>query len=193
MYKVFVNDCPIILTDTENISTKYQFKIFDRIDVLEVVENLFQNKLNGICLLCHDLKSSFAEFQSKFEVQEAAGGKIVSSTNEVLFIYRFDKWDLPKGKIEKGESVEECAIREVEEECGITNLHIEKELESTYHIFRRNKKVYLKITYWFLMHTNYSGKLTPQTEEGIERVQFKNSAETLVALQNTYKNIKLLF
>jgi len=63
---------------------------------------------------------------------------------------------LPKGKLEKGESVEECAIREVEEECGISNLMIENELATTYHIFERKQKIIFKITYWFLMSTNYS-------------------------------------
>ena len=111
----------------------------------------------------------------------------------MLFIYRFDKWDLPKGKLEKGESIQECAIREVEEECGITNLSIDKELETTYHIFKRNEKMILKVTYWFLMRTNYSGNLTPQEEEGIDQVVFKNAHETSKALQNTYQNIKLLF
>ena len=193
MYKVFVNDCPIILTDTENISTKFDVKNFADIDVLEVVEDIFQNKLKGICLFCIDLDQSFRNFRSNFEIQLAAGGKILNSNNETLFIYRFDKWDLPKGKLEKGESLEECAVREAGEECGISDLNIKEELETTYHVFKRNQKIILKITHWFLMHTKYTGDLTPQVEEGIELVLFKNKSETSTALQNTYENIKLLF
>ncbi|NOR28242.1 MAG: NUDIX domain-containing protein [Lutibacter sp.] len=193
MYKVFANDCSIILTDTNNFSTNFLKFNFNSCNISEIVETLFQNKTGGICLLCDDLETCWQKFQSVFKVQKAAGGKVLDSKNEVLFIYRLDKWDLPKGKLEKGESISECAIREVEEECGITNLQIENELQTTYHIFKRKGKTILKITYWFLMNTNYKGNLTPQIEEGIEKVEFKNSKETKEALKNTYENIKLLF
>ncbi len=193
MYKVFVNDCPIVLTDAENISTKFDIRSFESIDILHIVEAIFQNRIKGICLYCNKLNHDFSDFKSKFVIQKAAGGKVINSKKETLFIYRFDKWDLPKGKLEKGESLTACAIREVEEECGITDLHIEKELETTFHIFKRKGKIILKITHWFLMHSNYSGELRPQTEEGIEQVLFKNKSETSKALQNTYENIKLLF
>ena len=193
MYKVFVNDCPIILTDSKNVSTKFTIIDFDSCNISEIIDTLFQNKKNGICLLCNDLEVCWQKFQSCFKVHKAAGGKVLNSKEEVLFIYRFDKWDLPKGKLEKGEFISECAIREVEEECGISNLNIENKLETTYHIFKRKEKTILKITYWFLMHSNYKGNLTPQTEEGIEKVVFKNDLEINEALKNTYQNIKLLF
>ncbi len=193
MYKVFVNDSPIILLENKKISTNFNKINFENIQVFEFVENLFQNKSEGIYLLCNNLEECWKKFQSNFKIQKAAGGKVINSNNEVLFIYRFDKWDLPKGKLEKGESVKKCAVREVEEECGITNLQIKKDLETTFHLFERDQSIILKITYWFLMQTNYSGELTPQIEEGIEQVVFKNEAETSAALKNTYENIKLLF
>ncbi len=193
MYKVFVNDCPLILTDTENISTSFKFLIFENTDILDVIEALFQNKYEGICLYCNDLDECWRTFQSNFKVQKAAGGKVYNLNKEVLFIYRSNKWDLPKGRFEIGESVQECAIREVEEECGITNLHVEKELETTYHIFKSKDHIILKITCWFLMNTSFTGELTPQIEDGIELALFKNSSETSEALKNTYQNIKLLF
>lgn len=193
MYKVFVNDCPIILTENNNLSTKLTKVKFDDIDIYNwVINNV--NELNcGICLICNDLDFDWKRFKSYFKIQKAAGGKVLNLNNEVLFIHRFDKWDLPKGKLDKGESIQECAIREVEEECGVNNLIIQNELETTFHIFKRNDKFILKITYWFLMQTNYLGNLTPQQEEGIDQVVFKNSVETSKALQNTYENIKLLF
>ena len=193
MYKVFLNDCPIILTDNKKISTNFDTVNFEDAQVLELVESLFQDKSEAIYLLCSNLEECWQNFKSKFKIQKAAGGKVINSSNEVLFIYRFNKWDLPKGKLEKGESIKECALREVEEECGITNLKIVEELQTTYHIFERKGKVILKITYWFLMHTNYIGNLTPQKEEGIEKVEFKNNIETKEALKNTYANIRLLF
>ena len=193
MYKVFVNDCPLILTDAKNVSTEFDIKNFENVNVLEIVESLFQGGLEGINLYCSDLKECWREFKSNFKKQKAAGGKVLNTSNEVLFIYRFDKWDLPKGKLEKDESIEECAIREVEEECGIDNLLIKEPLETTYHIFERKGKIILKITYWYLMITTYNGTLTPQIEEGIDEVIFKNNDETTKALENTYENIKLLF
>ena len=193
MYKVFVNDCPIILTENKNISTNFRILNFEEVNVLDLVETIFNSKTDGICLLCSNLNDCLKKFKSQFNIQKAAGGKVINSNNEVLFIYRFNKWDLPKGKFNKGETKEDCAIREVEEECGITNLDIINELETTYHIFKRNNKTILKITYWFLMHTNHNGNLIPQTEEGIEKVEFKNDEEINIALENTYENIKLLF
>ena len=193
MYKVFVNDCPIILTDDKNISTIYKKIIFKNSESVAIVHQLLNLELKGVCLICNDLELSWQTFKNNFKIQEAAGGKVFNSEKEVLFIYRFDKWDLPKGKLEKGESIEQCAIREVEEECGVSNLTIENKLETTYHIFERKGKLIFKITYWFLMTTNYDGELIPQIEEGIDKVVFKNEQSTFKALTNTYENIKLLF
>lgn len=112
---------------------------------------------------------------------------------EVLFIKRLGKWDLPKGHLEKGETSEEGAIREVEEECGISGLKIVSKLPTTYHIFRRKGKLILKETIWFQMSTDFNGELIPQTEEDITEARFLNAKMTSEALQNTYKNIELLF
>ena len=193
MYKVFVNDCPIILTDIKNVSTNFKIRNIESIDVLEIVASIFKGELDGIYLYCSDLDVCCRGFKAKFKIQKAAGGKVYNPQNEVLFIYRFNKWDLPKGKLEKGESIEECAVREVEEECGVSNLNIQKPLETTYHIFERKNKIILKITYWFLMSTRYNGKLTPQIEEDIQQVVFKNEIKIKEALKNSYENIKLLF
>lgn len=193
MYKVFVDDCPIILTDNNNISTKFEIIKFQDIHLFEVVHLIWNHKVDGIYLLCDNLERCWQIFQSKFKIQKAAGGKVVNLKNEVLFIYRFNKWDLPKGKLEKGESIEECAIREVEEECGVKQLKIKNQLQTTYHIFERKGIIILKITYWFLMDTTFIGNLIPQTEEGIEQVCFKDDEESIEALKNTYENIRLLF
>jgi ADP-ribose pyrophosphatase YjhB (NUDIX family) len=193
MYKVFINDCPIILTADNNFSTSFKKVIFNENEIINYVEDIFNEKLYGICIICTNLKACWRKFQTFFKVQKAAGGKVQNFKNEILFIFRFQKWDLPKGKIEKGEFVEDAAVREVEEECGIKNLTIQKKLPITYHIFEYNDKLILKITYWYSMTSNYTGLLKPQTEEGIEVVEFKNEVETKKALENTYENIKLLF
>ena len=193
MYKVFVNDYPLFLTDDKNISTNFKIENFQNENISDLVDKLIKNEIAGIYLYCSNLKKCWKVFKSNFKIQKAAGGKVLNSKNEVLFIYRFSKWDLPKGKLEKGESIEQCAIREVEEECGVDGLIIEKPLETTYHIFERKGKTILKVTYWYLMKTESNKPLTPQIEEGIVDVTFKNEIQAKEALNNSYENIKLLF
>ena len=123
----------------------------------------------------------------------AGGGKVYNDKGEILFIYRNDKWDLPKGKIEGVESIEETAIREVMEETGVAGLEIIKPLETTYHIFKRNGEYRLKITHWFEMITDYKGELTGQLNEGIDKVEWVNADDVDHKLENSYENIKLLF
>ncbi len=193
MYKVFVNNRPIILTEDENFCTNYKKALYSQVYISELLERFFNSDLRGICLICDDLFKCWVHFKAYFKIQKSAGGKVFNKNNEVLFIYRFDKWDLPKGKLEKGEKIEECAIREVEEECGVTGLKIQRQLDTTYHIFDYKGVKILKQTYWFLMETDFVGKPVPQTEESITKAVFKNSEEINEALKNTYENIRLLF
>lgn len=193
MYKVFVNDCPIILTENNNFLTNFEKVTYNDSNVFQLVKELLTSCKGGVCLICNDLDEDWKAFKALFKIQKAAGGKVLNDEKKVLFIHRFDKWDLPKGKLDCGESIEHCAIREVEEECGVQNLNIVEKLETTYHIFERKGKIILKITHWYLMKTDFEGELIPQIEEGIDEVVFKNDIETKKALENTYENIKLLF
>jgi len=125
-------------------------------------------------------------------VISAAGGLVVNPKKEILFIFRNGIWDLPKGWIEKGETIESTATREVEEECGVFNLKIIKPLATTYHIYYQ-EGMNLKKTYWFLMSSDSNKELVPQIEEGITEVVFKNERDTEEALKNSYGNIKLVY
>ena len=142
---------------------------------------------------CKVITHNWDDFCAKYILIEAAGGLVYNSVNQVLMIFRNKKWDLPKGKIELGESIEECALREVEEECGISNLQIIGALKSTYHIYKLNGRSILKRTYWFKMNTNYSNKLIPQIEEGITKVEWVNKEDISKKIENTYMNIKDIF
>ena len=193
MYTIFVDDIPIYLTDNLRNLTKDNFFYKNDITIEAVLQTAKSKKFTELFLFHVDLETLWKEFKWFFKIEKAAGGLVTNKREEVLFIYRFNTWDLPKGKIEKGEKKKEAAIREVEEECGISGLKIEKKLQKTYHIFQRNEREVLKITHWYQMKTNFEGKLTPQLEEGITDVAFKNKQQTRVALQNTYGNIKLLF
>jgi 8-oxo-dGTP pyrophosphatase MutT (NUDIX family) len=106
------------------------------------------------------------------EVQAAGGvlARALPASGEVLIIRRNGFWDLPKGKVENGESFEECAIREVEEETGLNNPVIESFLCKTYHEFTRGDILYGKNTYWYSMNLTESGVPVPQLNEGITDV-----------------------
>jgi len=89
--------------------------------------------------------------------------------------------------------MEETAMREVEEETGVSGLSISKMLQKTYHVFKRNGRYKLKQTYWFEMHSNFEGNLEGQAEEGIEKVEWVHPDDIDKVLDNSYENIKLLF
>lgn len=193
MYKVFVNEIPIILSTEKKIGKQYT-----SIPLKEVKFKKLINKINNGELFYVNIYHKNAEKLEKFlrkklPVVEAGGGMVYNSKKEILFIYRNKKWDLPKGKVEKGESFEEAAIRETIEETGVKDLEVRKFLTKTYHVFKRNGKFKLKITYWFEMFSDYNGPLIPEPSEGIKKVKWKNFEKSQKALQDSYENIKLLF
>jgi len=193
MYSIFVNDKPIIFTSSLKKENEYPVYIFKDANLDKILHKLVNKKLNGVNIFCTNIEKDFQYFKNHFIIEIAAGGLVTNKKNEVLFIYRAGKWDLPKGHIEKGEDLKTTAIREVEEECGITNLNIQHFLTTTYHLFFRNGKTRLKETHWFYMQTDFKGVLIPQLEEGISKAIFKNSKETTKALENTFANIRLVF
>ncbi|WP_306352590.1 NUDIX hydrolase [Flavobacterium sp. '19STA2R22 D10 B1'] len=193
MYKVFVNDKPLFLTNEIFKETDFQLFLLDSIDIKQVIIKMFQNKIDKAYLYHPDEKEILKTLKAKIPVNKAGGGLVYNQKGEVLFIFRNGKWDLPKGGIEKGEEIEETALREVEEETGVNKLKITKKLQKTYHIFKRNGKYKLKITHWFEMESRFEGIPMGQLEEGIEKVEWKNPEEVKEALKNSYENIKLLF
>lgn len=120
---------------------------------------------------------------------EAAGGLVSNKNGDILMIFRNGKWDLPKGKLEIGESVEACAIREVEEECGIVGLDIIEKLLETYHTYNLSGKKILKRTYWYKMKTDFDGELIPQIEEEITKVSWVDKDKISKKLKNSFSNI----
>lgn len=205
-YQVFVNDHLILLTErrnelgtTRSINTS-DFESF--MSVREVVAAEIELIVNWLLieeeatvlvqLFGSDLVELMELFKNQFQYIEAAGGLVFNQENDLLMIYRLNKWDLPKGKIEKGESPAEAAVREVEEECGINNLSISKEIPSTFHIYRLKEKVVLKRTYWYEMKYNLNERLVPQTEESIEKVEWVTSDKIEEKVANTYASLKPL-
>lgn len=140
-------------------------------------------------IITDDIKNTWSEFCSFFEIRKAAGGLVLNKLNEQLFIKRKGFWDLPKGHLEKNEKNRDAAIREVQEECGIKGLKIEKKLLKTYHTYMLKKVIVLKPTKWYLMTYSDNKKLVPQIKEGITEVVWANKNEVQTMLNNTYSSI----
>lgn len=193
MYKVFVNDKPLFLTNKIVKETDFKFFLLESIDIEQLIINYFQNKIQKAYLYHPDEKQILSALKAKIKVRRAAGGLVYNTKGEVLFIFRSGKWDLPKGGVNKDETLEDAAIREIEEETGVGKLKITQKLEKTYHVFKRNGRYKLKVTQWYEMQSDFEGELVAQAEEGIEKVAWLNPTEVEQALKNSYENIKLLF
>lgn len=192
MYEVFVNASPLILTTQPPKKTNGNLFEMEDDAIQEAIEKLSKKKLKKAYIYDPD-DTILEKFSAKIPIVTASGGLVRNKKGKILFIYRNGKWDLPKGKLDKGESIESAAVREVEEETGVKNLVVDDYLQTTYHIFKRNGEFQLKQVYWFNMHTNYKGKLKPEKSEGITKVRWKGKKKTKKALKNSYHNIKLLF
>ena len=193
MYKVFVNDKPLFLTNEVQKETDFQLFLLESVDIKKLIVKIFQNKIQKAFLYHPDEKLIMKTLKAKIPLVKAGGGLVYNKKGEVLFIFRNGKWDLPKGGTEKNETIEETAMREVEEETGVNGLSIVKKLPKTYHVFKRNGRYKLKQTYWFEMKSDFEGTPEGQIEEGIEKVAWIKPKDIPTILDNSYENIKLLF
>lgn len=189
MYKVFVNDRPIFLTAQE----KPGQLLLKEVNIFDLTKKLAKGKLKEVYLFYENEEMLLTKFKKLLPVVTAAGGLVKNEKGEVLFIKRNGKWDLPKGRVERKEDIALAAIRETEEETGVTGLEIVKPLQVTYHLFNRNDSLKIKETYWFEMKTTYTGNLVPQTNEGITKVRWKPQDKVSDALKKSYANIRELF
>ncbi len=194
MYKVFVNDRPIIFTSS--LIKDEDFLVLNYKDIIlkDVIEQVKAGKLKGVYIFTSNLQEIWDKFSADYRLKKAGGGLVVNSQKEVLFIFRANKWDLPKGRIENNEDIEETAIREVKEESGISYVTIDKFLTNTYHLYKSKGKDRLKKTHWYLMKTDSNNYLAPLLKEGIKKAAFFDE-ETIRAkiLKRTYVNIKTVY
>lgn len=192
MHTIYVGDKPIILTTEIKKETNFKSFLLKSVNIGKVIKILNTTDLEAVHLVHKNPDKLLKHFLKLLPNVVAGGGKVYNTNKEILFIYRNDKWDLPKGKTEGKETIEETAIREVEEETGVKGLEITKPLPTTYHIFKRNGKHKIKVTYWFEMRTDFDGKLHPQEKEGITKVKWLSDKKSKKALDNSYANIRFL-
>ncbi len=125
----------------------------------------------------------------------AAGGLVQNGKGEILLIYRRGFWDLPKGKLDAGELIPECALREVREETGLQAIELGPFICKTIHQYFdswMNKEVE-KHTHWYAMLSLEKETLVPQTEEDIERIEWVPMEQLPQYLLETYPTIRAVF
>ena len=190
-----MNDRVVVLTTNDQkkpAAGNGMVDVYTNKKALAVRLQCFEKSDDPCLYIVHrDLDKLFRHVARCFKYIEAAGGLVTFTDGRILLIERLGKWDLPKGKAEKGESLQETAIREVIEECGLKKApEITGELSHTYHTYHRNGKHVLKHTAWFTMRYDGDETLFPQSDEDITRAVWLPQDRLDIVLQNTYKSIK---
>lgn len=194
---VYINDRPLIIDEIYQEEFKfpqeYLFMNEAKNSLSEAILILEEGKTTGIIFLSDNVHETWKRLVGGFTLIEAAGGLVETLSGKMLFIFRNGKWDLPKGKAEFDETREETALREVEEECGLKNLKIVKELNKTYHTYKEKGREFFKVTHWYQMTNEKEEVLVPQTEEGITDASWLSVNEVKEkVIPNTYSSIKEL-
>jgi len=192
MYKVFINNKPIFFIENDEKTSKLDSSSLLTCNSVDERTLILEKHLSidgEIYVLGDKFEKTWELFFEGFKVVEAAGGIVLNSKNEILFIYRNGFWDLPKGKVEKNEKIDIAAVREVEEECGIANPVIVKKLLTTYHTYDTYGENCIKPTHWYLMRYDGDENLIPQIEEGITKVEWVPQNDISEKLENTFGTI----
>ena len=177
-YNFFFNKAKLtfVITEEKNISrlvSDSSFLYHDRETLRPVVEAFWKKRQSKEVYVAENKKEkAFADLYSFFKVEKGAGGIVEHENGSILVIRRFGYYDFPKGHVEAGETWEQTALREVEEETKVEGLSIVRPLPETYHVFMQGEVPVLKETHWFAMKTGYQGALQAQTEEKIEEVRW---------------------
>lgn len=159
--------------------------------LLDELDHMIPRSMLTITVTVDNYQDTKKFLKKKFKIIKAAGG-LVRKGEKILMIYRLKKWDLPKGKLEKGEKNKIAACREVEEECNI-KVNLGEKICTTWHTYTMKKKMILKKTVWFTMDIVKDNKMTPQLEEDIEEVRWMTPKEVYHALHDSYKSIAFVF
>ena len=191
-YKVFVDNKNILFVQNQQSNVKIIDPTFFPLEYHDL--NAYLNSLSAIefQVISNDPLDSLTQFFKHFKFIVAAGG-LVKKKETFLFIFRNGYWDLPKGKVEKSESVMDAAQREIMEECGLQNRpEIKQELPPSYHVYSMKGKSYFKKTHWFEMSYDGEETLYPQIEEGISEVVWLTKFEYQSKLKESFDSIRAL-
>jgi 8-oxo-dGTP pyrophosphatase MutT (NUDIX family) len=192
MYKIFINDKPFILAPKTNQFETGQGSLliaYSELQNLKQAIDLMNLSAVANLTITGDEEAMWKEFLQQYKLINAAGGVVKNEENKMLFIFRLGKWDLPKGKVDKGETLEQAAKREVEEECGIGKLTITGKILTTYHTYTLKGKNIVKASHWYSMTTADNSPLKVQTEENITDARWVSEKEIPALLKEAYPSI----
>jgi len=195
---LYLEDHEMILTDRLQEGAPVYLYKYAIIPVL--IAKIKREQIPKLYLYHPSPEEALRDITKYFDVIEAAGGIVKNEKGEMLFIYRRGIWDLPKGKVEGGETAEQTALREVKEECGLKDVRIREYFRPTYHIFKEGGRRKMKITHWYLMDASSEEKLEPQGKEGIEKVawvppkdrDFLQNAKTYGSVRNILRQLDFM-
>ena len=189
-YNIYINQKSLIIGNSipDGLSN-YQLVDVEGFEFLTFYQRILQSEHDLFVIVTEDTKQTFKKVKNSLKVIEAAGGFVKSEEDKFLFIKRNGLWDLPKGKLEDGEKKKDAAVREVEEECGITIKKLGKKICKTYHVYELKGKLVLKVSHWYKMEAKANQKLIPQLEEGITEVKWFSKKDWSIVRANTYPSI----
>lgn len=196
MYNIYFGNRRIVLSDNIDQTIfgndiKAILKYSTPNELRQFVDNFVKREHLTIgCVYFHDIEILLQQFKTLFARNiEAAGGVVYNPQNEILVIKRLGVYDFPKGKAEAGETPEQTALREVNEECGIEGLKITGKITDTYHTYNIGNDLVLKCTHWFKMSIDNNQTPKPQTEENITAAEWLAESKKDEVLSNTYASI----
>ncbi|RZK50228.1 MAG: NUDIX domain-containing protein [Pedobacter sp.] len=193
-YRIYINDSTLFITTMDDTAIENAQSVdLQNFDFLTFYAKIKKGSPQVYELRCPKAKKMLKKIKKQCHTIKAGGGLVYNTKGEILIIYRNQKWDLPKGKIEEGEKLKHTAVREVEEECGVkitTRNHL---ICKTFHVYEHHHEVCLKQTNWYHMEVQTPTQLLPQTEEGIEKVEWVHPNDLKHVINNTYPSILEVF
>ena len=195
--KIYFDSKPLFLCDSIDKTIEpfvhHDDAVFiDELDthtIKTIIHEMQQPQIHAGVFFHPDLEKLKKALFKKFTLVQAAGGLVSNETKEILMIFRRGMWDLPKGKLDPGETLEDCAVREVEEETGLKNIKLIAPLILTYHTYHEGSKFILKESHWYKMSVKGEQQLVPQTEEDIHEIRWFKDAELKPLMKKTYPAI----
>ncbi len=196
--KIYFGDKPVFLCNEIDETIHEYMHHPDAVFVDEITGPAIKSLLHEIVkeefhagiLWNEDLNKLKKAFFKHFKPVTAAGGLVENEKGEVLLIFRKGKWDLPKGKLDKGETIEQCAVREVEEETGLKDIVLKKLITITYHTYDEFGKHILKDSHWYNMNVNGKQTIVPQTKEGITEIRWVKKKDLKDYFKNIFPSVK---
>ena len=195
MHHVYFENRSIIICSTSELPSCQKGMTFVKASEVQSLPDLIdrfrtESTCDELYLYADSEESLVSDFCSCFMEITAGGGVVRNAAGQYLMIRRRGMWDIPKGKLEDGEDIRQCAVREVMEETGIAHISLGDHLTTTHHTYVLDGRLCLKHTWWYLMSTDADDRLTPQTEEEIAEVRWMTLSEINTNCRDSYLSIK---